>query len=338
MARPKHALTEWGAIDVLQAALARAGQGRGKGVATKTVLGIGDDAAILSASGARRLVWTIDGAVEHVHFERAWISLSDIAYKATNAAVSDIAAMGARPVAALCHLVLPRGTKKLDIAAIGRGQAAAARALSCPVIGGNISSGDSLELVTTVLGEWEPASGVRSGAAPLTRDGARVGDELWLFGDVGLAAAGCQVLSKGLPRTGSAAPCVAAWRRPRALVEEGQALRGRASACLDVSDGLVSDARHLAEASEVKVVFEQSALTGVFAAALEKTALRLGRTALELALYGGEDYALLASGPRARRPRSARVIGRIERGQGVWLADARERREVTGGFEHLARR
>lgn len=326
-------LTEWGAIELLKRALEGAGEGSARGLATRELVGIGDDAAVLGARASSRLVWTIDGTVEHVHFERAWLSLSDVAYKATNAAVSDIAAMGARPVAALCHLVLPRGTTKREILAIGRGQAEAAEALGCPFVGGNISSGDALELVTTVLGE---SAGGRARTLPLLRSGARAGDELWLVGAVGLAAAGLCALQKGLARRGGLGECVRAWQRPRALVEAGRSLVGKATACLDVSDGLVADARHIAEASGVAVHVDERSLTESLEPSLSAASGRLGRTALDFALFGGEDYALLATGPRARRPRNARVIGGVERGSGVWLTSPAGRTPLEGGFEHFA--
>src|SRR6185503_810067 len=133
----------------------------------------------------------------------------------------------------------------------------------------------------------------------------RSGDEVWLVGDVGLARAGLLWLSRGEVRasrrggsTGRAvARCLEAWRRPRALVREGRALRGRARAAIDVSDGLSTDAAHLAAASEVRVVIEEPRLRAALCRELEKVAPLLDCDPLELALAGGEDYALLAVGP-----------------------------------------
>lgn len=322
--RPPARGREWESIDLLRGLLSSVA---GSTTRLRPVLGIGDDAAVLAGAGGRSLVWTIDGSVEGVHFRRSWLSLGDIGWRATHAAVSDVAAMGARPVAALCHIVLPRDVTSADLERLGAGQARAARALACPVIGGNLSSGPRLELATTVLGE------VPARRSALARDGARPGDEIWLVGSVGLAAAGQRALAGGVALQGLG-PCVAAWRRPRALVEEGLELQGRATACIDVSDGLVGDASHLAQASEVALVIDSGALTPVLRR-LAGPARRLGVAPLELALWGGEDYALLATGPKARRPRSARIIGRVEAGAGVWL-DAPGRREpLEGGYEHL---
>jgi thiamine-monophosphate kinase len=335
-------LTEWGAIDALARVLGTAGHDARSELATSPRLGIGDDAALLEVRAVAELVWTIDATVEGVHFERAWLSLDELGWKATHAAVSDLAAMGARPVGALSHLVLPRGIQRREVEALGAGQAEAARALRCPILGGNISSGEVLEIATTVLGELPAGRSSRGGgsrgarSAPLLRSGARVGDELWLLGNVGLAAAGLDVLRGGLPVRGAAARCVQAWRKPEALITEGLGLRGRATACLDVSDGLAGDARHLAEASGVAVHVDQEKLRATLEPTLLRASKQLGRDALDYALFGGEDYALLATGPARQRPQSAKAIGQIAAGRGVWLIAEGESRPLEGGFEHLA--
>lgn len=281
-------------------------------------LGIGDDAAVLRF-GKTRLCWTIDASIEGVHFDRRWLSLREVGLRAFEAAVSDLAAMGAVPVAALSELTLPRGLTEAELVELGRGQAAAARRTRCPIAGGNISAGPALELVTTVLGRAR---------RPLTRSGAKEGDELWLVGEVGLARTGLELLREGRPaRTAAERRAVRAWRRPRALLEEGLALVGLASAAMDVSDGLAGDAGNLSRASGVAVIVERGAL---------ERALPRG-IALERALAGGEDYALLATGRSARRPSFARRIGRIERGAGAWLESLDARTPLGAGFDHLRR-
>ncbi len=297
-------------------------------------LGIGDDAAIV-VPGGDRLVWTVDACVEGVHFDRRYLSLADVGFRSLGSAVSDLAAMGAVPLAALSSLVLPPRLAERELRELGKGQAAASRELGCPIVGGNISRGSELGVTTTVLGETP---------LPLRRSGARAGDELWLVGDVGLARAGWLLLSTGrrMQRTRSYADaqrrCVEAWRRPRALLARGRALRDRARASIDVSDGLARDTRHLAEASAVRVVIEQPRLARALSGDLLRAAELIGEDALSLALEGGEDYALLATGPRAKRPRWARVIGRVEAGAGAVLEQADgAARELSGGFDHLAR-
>jgi thiamine-monophosphate kinase len=292
-------------------------------------LGIGDDAAILSPPPGR-LVWTVDACVEGSHFERSLLSLEDVGWKSFHAAASDLAAMGAVPVAALSALELPRGFSRDELDALATGQALAARAARCPVVGGNMARAEKLAVTTTLLGR---------AYAPLTRAGAQAGEELWLVGDVGLAAAGFALLRsrKRTRQLAAAERCVQAWRRPQALLKRGPSLVGRASAAIDVSDGLGGDVAHLGHESRVKVVIEAGALEASLTPELVTIAAVLERPALQFALYGGEDYALLATGPSARRPRFARRIGRVERGRGAFLESATGALSRLGaGFDHLA--
>jgi thiamine-monophosphate kinase len=307
------------------ALFARTFAARASGVAS---LGIGDDAAVLRPVG-EPLVWTVDASVEGTHFERAWLTLEDIGYRAFQAAASDLAAMGARPLAALSALELPKGFSKRDLARLTAGQALAARDCGAPVVGGNVARSSRLALTTTLLGKAR---------APLGRDGAAPGDELWLLGDVGLAALGLALLRKR-PRAsfrGAERACVAAWRRPRALIADGVRLAGRAHAAVDVSDGLAGDVLHLAQASGVRAVLDARSLEVALRAEVVEVARALRRSPLEVALHGGEDYALVASGPAARRPVRARVIGRIERGRGGVLVTGSGQSSALGpGFDHL---
>jgi thiamine-monophosphate kinase len=299
-------------------------------------VGIGDDAAVLR--GLRgRIVWTVDVAVEGVHFDRRFLSLADIGARAFHAAVSDLAAMGARPIAALSALVVPLSLGAPAVRGIAKGQAEAARDLKCPVVGGNLSRGSELSVTTSALGLAE---------RPLSRSGARVGDEVWLVGDVGLAGAGLCFLTD--PRsTRHAAPavrrtietCVARWRRPVALVHAGLRLVGRARAVIDVSDGLAGDVGHVARASGVRIVIEERSLRRALRPELLKAAALLHMDMLELALAGGEDYALVAVGSARRRPRDARRIGRVEKGRGVQIEGLDGRfRPVGAGFDHFGAR
>ena len=290
-------------------------------------LAIGDDAAILRARG--RLVWTMDAAVEHVHFELGLIGIEDVGYRATQAAVSDLAAMGARPLAALANLALPPGLSRRDFERLVRGQAAAAKELDCPIVGGNLARASELSVTTTVLGSVEK---------PLMRSGAKLGDELWLLGRVGMARAGLQALqAKKRRRSPALAACIDAFARPCALIAEGRKLVGRAHSAIDVSDGLAGDAGHIARASRVGLVISAKALRLALSAELIDAAAELAMDPLELALFGGEDYALLATGPSGRKPRGARSIGHVEAGSGVALESDGRRRKLGGGFDHFAR-
>jgi len=292
-------------------------------------LGIGDDAALLEpARGV--LVWTVDSCLEGSHFERGLLELGDVAWKALHAAASDLAAMGAKPLGAISALELPPRFSKRELDAFALGQGRAARALGCPVVGGNIARGERLGVTTTVLGVAR---------RPLQRDGARSGDDVWLLGNVGLAAAGFALLRSGrVPKDRAGRRAIDAWRRPRALIREGRSLAAHATAAIDVSDGLGGDVRHLAEASGVRIVLEERELVRSLPRELFAIARLVRREALELALEGGEDYALVATGARAKRPRGARRIGHVTKGRGAVLERADGSPvELARGFDHLAR-
>lgn len=249
-------------------------------------VGIGDDAAVFDP-GQTPFVWTIDAQVEGTHFETAWVSWEDIGWRSFMAAASDLAAMGAEPAFALSALVLASSVDDAALDALVRGQAAAARTVGAPVIGGNLARGKETSITTTLLGRAE---------RPIARSGARSGDGIWLAGDVGLAAAGLVALMRDVQDARMSA-ALEAWRRPRARIEAGRELARSPSvtAAIDVSDGLARDADHIALASQVSLVFDRDRLLAHGGAQLVTTAATIGRDALDLALYGGEDYALLVT-------------------------------------------
>ncbi len=272
------------------------------------VVGIGDDAAVVRLDGD--LVATVDVAVEGVHFRREWAGLDRLARRAFHAAVSDLAAMGAEPRGALLSLVLPGCVDDAGFLAIVSGIAAAAEALSCPVVGGNLSAGAELSITTTALGV--------SRGALLTRGGARAGDVLYVTGAPGDRALGLEALLAGRASDGDAATreLVDAWLDPRARVAEGRALVGRATAAIDVSDGLLSDLGQLCRASGVGACVEVEAIPRH--PRFEEVAAALGVSALECLLGGGEAYELLFTAPPDVDVSSLGVpIGRCVEGAGA---------------------
>jgi thiamine-monophosphate kinase len=297
--------------------------------AADVVVGIGDDAAVLRAPG-EPLVWTIDAAVEGVHFRRGLLSLEDLGWRATMAAASDLAAMGARPLGLLAGLVLPPSLDDDELAALARGQRAAADALGTSIAGGNLARGGELSITTTALGAAE---------RPYPRDRARAGDAIFLAGPVGLAAAGLALLERGLAaKAAGARAAIDAWRRPTARIDDGLAARVFANAAIDVSDGLARDLAHVAAASSVLAVVDPTTIVGP---ALAEAAAMLGADALELALHGGEDYALVVVAPSsAVLPGFVRIGGCEPREPGlgdVALVDARGERRAAAprGFDHF---
>ena len=195
-----------------------------------------------------------------------------------------------------------------------------------------ITAIEIFDVETTVGPDWHPI---------LVR--IQTDEGLSGVGEVGLAAVGLGLLragpdgGRGLRRSDRQS-CIRAWRRPRALLREGQKLARHAAAAIDLSDGLASDARRLAEAGGVRVVIEQDRLRRALSPPLLRVADRLGRDAVGLALFGGEDYALLAAGPPRRRPGIARPVGYVERGHGVVLqsSDRSQAAELGEGFDHFA--
>jgi thiamine-monophosphate kinase len=285
-------------------------------------VGIGDDAAVLEARDGKQLVWTIDEQVEGVHFRRDLVSDRDIGWRSFMAATSDVAAMGAEPWCALCALVMPDAVDDAMLESLASGQREAADAVGAPIIGGNLSRGHALSITTTLLGRCERA---------VERRGALPGDGVWLAGTVGLASAGLLALKRGA-QASEVDAAVAAWRRPRALVAMGRSMAGLAHAAIDVSDGLARDAGHVGEASGVCVVLEQEPLLAQHD--LVAAAGALGVDPLDLALHGGEDYALVAASPGPIA--GFRRIGEVRPGRGLLLRTSSGERPIEPlGFDHF---
>lgn len=288
-------------------------------------LGIGDDAALLRTTADSAL--SVDCCVEGVHFERRLIDFRALGRRALEAALSDLAAMGARPRACLCALILPDDVTDAELYALADGYAEAAREAGAPVIGGNLARGRELSITSTVLGDAGPRA--------LTRGGARPGEQLFVTGQLGAAALGLALLQAGKPELGPA--FVARWRAPRARLAEGLQLAASASAAIDISDGLLQDLEHLCRASGAGAELWADRLP--LLPGHDEVAQKLGLDGLSLALSGGEDYELLFTQAAPEPPAgvAATAIGRIV-AEGVTVLDAQgkpleiERR----GYRHFA--
>ena len=299
---------------------------RGEGVR----LGVGDDAAVLVPPRGEELVATVDEVVEGVHFDGRFTP-EQVGWKALAVNLSDLAAMGARPLWGLVALAVPRGTPARRLAGVARGLGACARRHGLTVVGGNVTRAPALSLAVTVLGA------VPRGQA-LTRGGARPGDLLLASGTFGDAALGLGHRP---------APALARrQRRPVPRLALGRALLGLAHAAIDVSDGLVQDLGHLCDASGVAAELLAGAVR--LSPAYRRAAARLADP-LAPALAGGEDYELLAAVPPRRLQAALRaaaaartpvaVIGRFRRGEGVEVLgpDGRPRTlaQLPPGHDHL---
>ena len=303
-------------------------------------LGIGDDCALLQPAPGTQLAISSDMLVEGRHFF-ADVDPAALGHKALAVNLSDLAACGARPLAFTLALSLPHANEAW-LAGFARGLFALADAYDCQLIGGD-TTGGPLNICITVFGEVPVHEG-RSRA--LLRSGARAGDELWVSGTLGDARLALEALQG--KRTLSPAVLQAARARleqPTPRVALGLALRGVASAALDVSDGLIGDLGHLLQASGCGACIE-TALAAPLLAAQDVTLSEEERLALVLA--GGDDYELLFTAPAAQgqalqaAAQSAATpvtrIGRIEAGPGLRLVDA-QGLPVSGryaSFDHFA--
>jgi thiamine-monophosphate kinase len=265
------------------------------------LVGPGDDAAVLVPGRNERLVVTTDAVVEGVHFSRAFSSPADIGHKALAVNLSDLAAMGAVPRWALLSLVLPGSWLVADVEDLVDGLAAEASRHAVSVVGGNITRTDG-PLVVDVTAGGEVGS-----RKWLTRAGARAGDDIYVSGTIGGAAAGLEMLTSGTGNGEPVPPCVAKHRRPEARVRLGVTVgRARAArAAMDLSDGLADALRQVAAASGVGLRVDGEALPVEPGARAWWTSR--GVDPVVAALKGGDDYELLfAVAAKGGRLRSVR--------------------------------
>lgn len=275
------------------------------------VLPRGDDAAVLACLG--KVCLTTDLFLEDVHFRRSYFSPEDVGHKALAVNVSDVAAMGCRPTGFVLGLISPEEADREYWHGALAGMAALARRYDLPLAGGDLSRGGKVGLSITVWGA--PGASGRF----LTRGAAAPGDVLFIVGDIGLARVGLAVLEKDGPDAAARFPAaVAAHLRPEPQVEAGLVLAGLplVAACMDVSDGLARDLPRLLPPGLGADLFLPPALLHPEVTA---HAAGHGRKPEKEAVFGGEDYALVAAVPpagwaevRAALP-GAKAIGMVAR-------------------------
>lgn len=305
-------------------------------------LGIGDDAAVLEPDRGALTAVSADALIEDVHFRRRWSSLRSIGHKALAVNVSDLAAMGAAPRASLLSLALPAGFAVAEFDELLEGFTAQSASSGAALVGGNIArSPGPLVVDVTVIGAVRRRRWLR-------RAGGQAGDELWVTGELGGAAAGLAMLEAAAD-AGKLEPaerdCVARYERPEARLRMGLAIaRNRAAAaCIDLSDGLADGARQLARASGTGVIIDAGAVP--IAAGARSWAARSSADPVELAVSGGEDYELLfAVRPRRRGSflAAARkggklpvtIVGRLTAEPGAWLERDGRLEALPPGFSH----
>lgn len=304
------------------ASCARAGEG--------VALGIGDDCALLEVPAGEQLAISTDTLVSGVHFPESADPYL-LGQRALGVSVSDLAAMGATPIGFTLALTLPSAEPDW-LQAFARGLDRMAQHCAIRLIGGDTTRGP-LSLTLTVFGR------VPKGQA-LTRAGARVGDLLCVGGELGDAAGALPlVLGQRQADPAVAEALLARYWSPMPQLALGQALRGKATAALDISDGLLADCGHIAAASGVALLIEQARVP--LSVALR--ALVDEQTAYQCALSGGDDYRLAFTLPPQYLPDlqaagwPLRVIGRVEAGQGVTLLDASGAsvQAAHSGYQHF---
>ena len=288
---------------------------------TEVQVGIGDDAAVIKSSN-NKLVATVDMAVEGIHFHKKWSSPFQIGAKLTTANLADIFAMGAVPK----YLLVAAGINELNnsetVSELAKGIRSVADKFEVSVIGGDLSKSEKMTLSITALGELS--------AQPILRSGGRVGDIIYLSSLTGLSAAGLAILNRDLDRPRYV---VEAHLNPK-LVAPDKLIKVATSMC-DVSDGLATDAAHLANASAVNFNLSKDLISKADDFKdLAELARELNEDVFDWILTGGEDHFFLATVDKKNESSELGIkIGIVEKGDGKLLLDGIEIKE--SGYQHF---
>lgn len=288
---------------------------------TGVEIGIGDDAAVVLASN-KKLVATVDMAVEDIHFKREWSTPFQIGAKLTTANLADIFAMGATPKYLLVAAAITEVNNSQMVIELAKGIRSVADKFEVAVIGGDLSRAEKMSLSITALGEISEK--------PITRSGAKVGDIVYVSALPGLSAAGLAILTRGLDRPRYV---VEAHLNPK-LSAPNKLIQVATSMC-DISDGLVTDASHIASASTVRINLSKNKLiSGSDFKDLAELAVELGEQVFDWILTGGEDHFFLATvDPKNAGDELGLEIGVVEAGGGEVLLDGEKIQKA--GYQHF---
>ena len=288
---------------------------------TGVEIGIGDDAAVVLASN-KKLVATVDMAVEDIHFKREWSTPFQIGAKLTTANLADIFAMGATPKYLLVAAAITEVNNSQMVSELAKGIRSVADKFEIAVIGGDLSRAEKMSLSITALGEISEK--------PITRSGAKVGDIVYVSALPGLSAAGLAILTRGLDRPRYV---VEAHLNPK-LSAPNKLIQVATSMC-DISDGLVTDASHIASASTVRINLSKNKLiSGSDFKDLAELAVELGEQVFDWILTGGEDHFFLATvDPKNASDEIGLEIGVVEAGGGEVVLDGEKIQKA--GYQHF---
>jgi len=288
---------------------------------TGVEIGIGDDAAVVLASN-KKLVATVDMAVEDIHFKREWSTPFQIGAKLTTANLADIFAMGATPKYLLVAAAITEVNNSQMVSELAKGIRSVADKFEVAVIGGDLSRAEKMSLSITALGEISEK--------PITRSGAKVGDIVYVSALPGLSAAGLAILTRGLDRPRYV---VEAHLNPK-LSAPNKLIQVATSMC-DISDGLFTDARHIASASTVRINLSKNKLiSGSDFKDLAELAVELGEQVFDWILTGGEDHFFLATvDPKNASDEIGLEIGVVEAGGGEVVLDGEKIQKA--GYQHF---
>ena len=288
---------------------------------TGVEIGIGDDAAVILASN-KKLVATVDMAVEDIHFKRGWSTPFQIGAKLTTANLADIFAMGATPRYLLVAAAITEVNNSQMVSELAKGIRSVADKYEVAVIGGDLSRAEKMSLSITALGEISEK--------PITRSGAKVGEIVYVSALPGLSAAGLAILTRGLDRPRYV---VEAHLNPK-LNAPDKLIQVATSMC-DISDGLVTDASHIASASTVSInLSKDNLISGSDFKDLAELAVELGEQVFDWILTGGEDHFFLATvDPKNASDEIGLEIGVVEMGNGEVLLDGEKIQKA--GYQHF---
>ena len=303
------------------------------------VVGPGDDAAVIKPARGALDVLTTDALVDGIHFDLRFVPPDAAGYRALAVNLSDLAAMGAEPRAALLSLLLPDDLDVGTIDGLVDGLLALAAQYRVVLVGGNISrTTGPLTIDVTATGSVRPRR-------VLTRAGARPGDEVYVTGTLGNAATGLELLRAGGTADSSLRGCIERYLRPDPRVRAGLLLgRNRAaSSCMDLSDGLGDAARQIAEASGVGLTIDAAELP--VADEVRKWHRDTCRDLLQTVVNAGDDYELLFTSRPSQRGRFRSVrkqigdlritrIGVVTKARDVLLSTESGKHELPPGYEH----